>query len=308
MRITRTWSVLEGFFKALELQTLPKDQWECLVIDNASAVPLEASLQLDWHPSARVVHEAGLGLTRARLRGIAEARAEFVAFVDDDCVLDKAYLETAVELLDSRPYIGLLGGYGQAEYEVPPPDWMNSTFKRFHLDIPPSVSASGLIYASVRKLGPWVPIGAGMVIRRELAQQYAEFIANDQQALALDRSGKLLTGGGDTDMAMYVVEQGKAVGNSEGLRFVHVVPKHRVELKYMLNLLYSSQYSVARLLVYRRWEEAQTPVQLSWMQKVRRAFRSCRSHSSGDLCWQAYTKGYQDGLAGVTPDEFFLRS
>lgn len=298
---------LARVFNALAAQTFPMDQWECLVIDNASEPPLAAGLQLVWHPSARVVVETELGLTKARLRGILEARGELVVFVDDDCVLDAHYLEEAVRVLDAHPSIGLLGGYGQAEYEAAPPEWMNPTFKRFHLDILPPASATGLIYASVRKLGPWVPIGAGMVVRRALAVRYADFIRHDKQALALDRSGTLLTGGGDTDMAIFVMDQGMAVGNAERLRFVHVVPKHRVALKYMLNLLYSSQYSVARLLVYRQWEKAKPQMRQTWRQKVRRMLRVFRRYTPEELCWQAFMKGYKDGLAGLSPDIRFLR-
>ena len=50
---------------------------------------------ISWHPNGRHVREDELGLTPARLRGVAEAVAELLVFVDDDNILDPDYLEQA---------------------------------------------------------------------------------------------------------------------------------------------------------------------------------------------------------------------
>src|SRR2546430_6030560 len=59
---------------ALKAQTLSTDNWELLVVDNASKDPVSASHDISWHPKAHHVREMNLGLTHARLRGIAESR------------------------------------------------------------------------------------------------------------------------------------------------------------------------------------------------------------------------------------------
>ena len=70
--------------KALDLQTLCKDHWELLLIDNASAEPLSEKNDLSWPPpNAWHVREEELGLTPARLRGIRETCADILVFVDD---------------------------------------------------------------------------------------------------------------------------------------------------------------------------------------------------------------------------------
>ncbi len=48
---------------ALKNQTLDKQCWEYLLIDNASAEPLARSIDLSWQPNARHVREEKLGLT-----------------------------------------------------------------------------------------------------------------------------------------------------------------------------------------------------------------------------------------------------
>ena len=58
---------LRRVLAALKAQTLPKEQWELLLIDNASKEPL-AGRWVFWHPYARIIRENQLGLTPARLR------------------------------------------------------------------------------------------------------------------------------------------------------------------------------------------------------------------------------------------------
>src|SRR5688572_8492222 len=86
---------LRRVLEALRAQTLPLEKWELLLVDNASAEPLSGRVDLTWHPNARHIHEMSLGLTHARLRGIVEAGAGLLVFVDDDNVLKIDYLEYA---------------------------------------------------------------------------------------------------------------------------------------------------------------------------------------------------------------------
>src|SRR3954468_7009251 len=77
---------------SLKAQTLPRHRWELLVVDNASAkLPIEAR-DLAWHPSAGIAREEALGLTAARIRGIALTAGDLIVFVDDDNVLASDYL------------------------------------------------------------------------------------------------------------------------------------------------------------------------------------------------------------------------
>ncbi|MEP6740882.1 MAG: glycosyltransferase family A protein [bacterium] len=79
---------LAQVIEALKNQTLDKQRWEYLLIDNASDKALEKRVDLSWQPNSRHIREENLGLTHARLRGIRESRNEILVFVDDDNVLD----------------------------------------------------------------------------------------------------------------------------------------------------------------------------------------------------------------------------
>jgi glycosyltransferase involved in cell wall biosynthesis len=130
---------------ALRTQTLPREQWELVVVDNGSRVPLKAgvvavenrkggrwgcyeeteqNIDLSWHSNARIVREERLGLTFARLRGFAEAKGELIVMVDDDNVLAPDYLETAVRIAAEHPMLGAFGGKCLPEFEHEPPHWL----------------------------------------------------------------------------------------------------------------------------------------------------------------------------------------
>ena len=105
----------------------PGRQWELLLVDNASKEPLATGKWELSHgnPRGRHVPEAELGLTPARLRGIAESRNQIIVFVDDDNVLAPNYLEQAVEIARKFPFVAAWGGRIDPEFEADPPDWIH---------------------------------------------------------------------------------------------------------------------------------------------------------------------------------------
>lgn len=132
---------------ALRKQTLQREQWEIILVDNGSRVPLKAGavksgkvetlegydaencIDLSWHANARVVREDKLGLTFARLRGFVEAKGELIVMVDDDNVLAPDYLETGVRIAHEHPMLGAFGGKCLPEFEVEPPEWLKARGK-----------------------------------------------------------------------------------------------------------------------------------------------------------------------------------
>src|SRR5690349_18588203 len=89
---------LARVLEALKAQTLSANHWELLVVDNASENPVSKSYDISWHPNARHIREDKVGLTWARVRGIAESSADILIFVDDDNLLEKNYLAVATQI------------------------------------------------------------------------------------------------------------------------------------------------------------------------------------------------------------------
>ena len=103
-------------------------QWELLVVDNASEVPLAGRIDLSWHPSARLFREDKLGLTPARLRGIREAAGNLLVFVDDDNVLAADFLSRTLRVAEEKSFLGAWSGQCHPGFERPPPDWTRLDF------------------------------------------------------------------------------------------------------------------------------------------------------------------------------------
>jgi GT2 family glycosyltransferase len=98
---------------------------EVLVVDNASRDGTPALLAdlASRHPDLRVVREPELGLSAARNRGLAEARADVAVFLDDDAVPRPGWLAAIL-----RPYarrgVACVGGRVLLRFAEPPPSWL----------------------------------------------------------------------------------------------------------------------------------------------------------------------------------------
>jgi glycosyltransferase involved in cell wall biosynthesis len=218
---------------ALRTQTLPKTDWELLVIDNASRVATADLVSLTWHPNARHIREDVLGLTSARLRGIREALGELLVFVDDDSLLDTSYLEIAMGVGGSRPDLGCWGaGCIEPEYETPPPEWLSAydgalAIRRLDRDL----------WANIPASNHSLPFGVGMCLRRTVADQYVSLCKQDKVRRSLDRSGESLTSCGDTDIGMLACELGMGTASFTRLKITHLIPERRTTQQYMSRLV-----------------------------------------------------------------------
>src|SRR5262249_12474094 len=101
---------LNRVLQALRKQTLPYEEWELLLIDNASSQALAGAFDVTWHPQGRHLREDNLGLTSARLRGIKETKGGVLVLVDADNVLDSHYLERVIEIAGLHPTVGAWSG------------------------------------------------------------------------------------------------------------------------------------------------------------------------------------------------------
>jgi GT2 family glycosyltransferase len=99
---------------------------ELLVVDNASTdgtPALLAELARRYAPLMRVTREPRLGLSAARNRGLAEARREVAAFLDDDAVPRPGWLARLCEPYSERR-IACVGGRIRLHFRSPPPPWL----------------------------------------------------------------------------------------------------------------------------------------------------------------------------------------
>ncbi len=150
------WSIRETLLSIIG-QTLP--DLEIIVVDDGSTDNLTEVLKpfLEAEPRLRVVRQENGGLAAARNRGMAEAAADFVAFLDADDLWHPRFLEKIVGALAANPEAPF--GYAHSvridthSRIIPTPRWRHS----------PRHDFIGLI--EVNSVGS----GSASVFRRSLA-------------------------------------------------------------------------------------------------------------------------------------------
>ena len=100
--------------------------WEVLLIDNASTDRSAAVARSCWQNGPaplRVIDESRLGVQYARERGLAEAKYEFLGFVDDDNWVAHDWVRAAYDIFSSDSNLGAVGSIRTPVCEVSPPAW-----------------------------------------------------------------------------------------------------------------------------------------------------------------------------------------
>jgi glycosyltransferase involved in cell wall biosynthesis len=222
---------LRRVLDALKAQTLAKDQWELLLIDNASSEKLAEVWDLSWHLHGRTIREDEIGLTPARLRGIKESAGELLVFVDDDNVLAAEYLSNALKLSAEWPMLGAFGASISGEFETPPPGWIVPYLEGLAIR-----ELDRDYWCNLGGLSPALPCGAGLCVRRQVAADYLQKATTSAFRKMLDRSGVNLSSGGDSDLAECAVDAGLGTGCFAALKLLHLIPKGRLTADYIVRL------------------------------------------------------------------------
>ena len=229
---------LRRTLECLRKQTLPFGEWECVLVDNASAEPLAEEAHLAGLPNGKIVLEPKLGLTPARVRGFKESSGQLIVYVDDDNVLAPDFLSRAKAIFDQRPYIGAFGGSITPVFEQAPPEWTQPYWYLLAVrDTPEDRWGNTPGHAEAE------PCGAGLCVRREVASRYVQLVEKDPIRALLDRRGDSLASAGDTDLIHCSFDLGLGVGRFKALQLDHLIPLGRLEPTYLLRLFEAMHHS-----------------------------------------------------------------
>jgi glycosyltransferase involved in cell wall biosynthesis len=237
--------VLDG----LRNQTLASEKWELLIVDNASQVPVASSCDISWHPTARHILERELGVAYARRRGIQEASAELIIFVDDDNVLNESYLAEAIKIGQEWPSLGAWGsGCIRGDFEVEPPVDLTKLRPWWLIPVREVPAPRWSNVASCEDAIPWC---AGLCLRKEIGMAYSHYC--DQSSIQItSRQGTSLFGGEDIEISFICCNHGLGIGIFPELKLTHLIPKRRLSEDYLVRMMEDS--SVSGLLLYYKWQ------------------------------------------------------
>lgn len=223
----------EAVLEALRNQSLSREFWDLYIVDNGSTPPVKECLPAKYDQLiTKIFVEDKPGLTHARLVGIQNTQEELIVFVDDDNVLDENYLEKALEIGTKWTCLGTWGGQISGTFEQEPPQWSKRYLNWLAVRVFDTDLWSNLPFNSTSH-----PYGAGMCIRRCVAQAYLKLVNLDHRHLGLDRKGNRLWGGGDADIAYTCSSLGLGNGIFTSLHLTHLMPLTRLEEGYLLKLV-----------------------------------------------------------------------
>jgi len=272
---------LERVVDGLKAQTLPRERWELIVVDNNSQPPVRVvrprdtksqqttEIDLSWHPDARMVVEKQQGLSHARRRGFEEAKGELIVNLDDDAVIDPDYLEQVCEVARQHPFIGVFGGQRRAEFEVLP-KWPREEYYGADRMV------SEPIWSNDREHGPSLPTGAGSVVKKKVADAYVRKLANEPVWASLGRTAEKMLSCEDVEIAMIACDLGLGRGLFPQLKLTHLIEARKMTLDFLCRNAHGNGYSYT---IHNFLRFGRLPSGRSVMGKINRLYRLARMPS-----------------------------
>lgn len=203
-------------------------EWELLLIDNncTDSTPAICKAFAAKYPATpfRYVVEEKQGLSHARNRGMAEAKGDWLLFLDDDAFVEPDYLSRLNRYIDQLPDMMAFGGRIYPLFEDgKAPSWLCRWNKSWLSAIDKGDNIG-------RFEGSEFPIGANMGFRRMMYEACGGFDTT------LGRSGKNLIGGEEKDYFNRIkARQGKIYYLPE-IAVRHCIPPSRTTNEYIARL------------------------------------------------------------------------
>nr|WP_242060473.1 hormogonium polysaccharide biosynthesis glycosyltransferase HpsE [Aerosakkonema funiforme] len=204
--------------------------WEVIIVDNNSTddtAKVVRNYQANW-PQAyplRYYLEKEQGSAYARLRGVKEAKAELIGFLDDDNLPDPDWVATAYSFSKEHPKAGAWSGQTHGDFEIPPPE----NFRRIQA------------FLAIREYGPKpklfapenlsLPTAAALVVRK---QAWNESVPT--RPTLRGRLGGSMLGGEDYEALLYMHKVGWEIWYNPEMHTYHQIPRSRLERNYLLSL------------------------------------------------------------------------
>ncbi len=218
--------LLSSCLESLTAQTLDREKYEVLVIDNNST---DATLQVATEYAAKnshftVVAEPTQGLSHARNRGWKEAAGQFVAYIDDDAKAHPDWLAQMHAFIERNPHVEAFGGPFEAFFEAELPQWFPPEYGRWSL---------GDRERPIR-VGEEFINGTNMVFRKGLLESLGGF------KVTLGMTGRRLSYGEETRLLVDLAERGIPVYYLPGMQVAHLVAHYKANLGWLLMSAYAS--------------------------------------------------------------------
>ena len=197
---------------------------ELVVVDNNSSdeTPEVAAAKVRGVRAARVVREPAQGLSHARNRGLAEASAPWVAYVDDDALVERGWAARALATIADGAF-DAFGGVYVPWYKYGRPRWFRDSY------------ASNAGIAERRLLGEREFFSGGnAVLSRRALDEVGGFSSE------LGMKGAVRAYGEETAVQIRMRARGLRIGFDPELIVRHVVAPQKLQVRGLLANYYAA--------------------------------------------------------------------
>ncbi|MGE1101265.1 glycosyltransferase [Peribacillus simplex] len=227
----RIREVIESVLKQEYLDSYVED---ILIIDNNSLDDTAEIIKFyqQKHKLIRYIFEGKQGLSNARLTGIKNTSTPWVVFIDDDNILETNWISEAYKFITKNQDVGAFNGSVIPEFTEKLTD-----LEKDRLEIAlESLACTHLSRESINFENynhPYdLPFGAGLVIKKSPLDN----LINAGWLSLEGRKGDSLSSGEDSEMCLFIKNEGYSYGYNPKMIINHKISKKRLEESYLKRL------------------------------------------------------------------------
>ena len=233
--------LLSSAIQSLLLQTLDRDHFETLIIDNGSADHTEEVVKkyINQLPNLRYIQAPEPGLHIGRHRGMREAKGDILVFTDDDIEATPAWLESYHHLF-SDSQVAMAGGNNLPLFVQPPPSWLKCLWERSNPEGGRALSILSILHlrGGLRECSPYRVWGCNLAIRKSVLVEAGGFHPDGMPGEMIQYRGD-----GETHVSRYIVENDLKCMFDPDASIYHKVTPERMTHSYFRQRGYSQGVS-----------------------------------------------------------------
>ena len=214
---------------SVAMQDAERQQWECVVVNNAStddtAARFEEFAKKHSDLNIRMVNESNQGLSFARNRGIAEAHGEYLAFIDDDETINPGFVSAYIDLFLNHGAFAAAGAL-EVAYDSARPKWMSYYTEKMIAN--PFDLGDEITHVA----SDVMPTGGNMAFNREIFTLYGNFDTS------LGRKGGVLLGGEENELFERIRSLGERIVYTPHAVATHHIADRKLTAEYFDRLSY----------------------------------------------------------------------
>lgn len=236
---------MEKFFSSLVKQTLNKEKYEMILVDNGSTDETK-SLCDKWQDKItnfKYIYDDHPGLHIGRNIGYQQSCSEIIVFADDDIIATDTWLEAIVDGFERHPEAVLIGGSDIPKFEKSPPQWIDSLWQSGMEGNSEEILVDYsciLLGENEKEINPYYVFGCNFAIRKWVLDKTHGFHPDGMPDDFL-----CYRGDGESFVSQYIIQNDLTTYFIPGASIYHCVPAQRMEFEYIRKVAYRTGISEA---------------------------------------------------------------